>query len=532
MSITLSPSRQLANSWHILGVVIAIAWIFAGRLMPWGLSLLLSVSQLDPGGRVVGIGLPDYALLAEARFGARLGDQLFLAAGVGGLLCFAFPWVGPWLRQSRWLRWPLLALSLIVLSMSELLLIPAIANAGTWSGLPLVTQLLAETWQRSSAVTGYLFYKALAWLIVVAIAWPGARAKLPSAARWTALGAWWITVWQTGQLMSDFGGHTDAVDWRPWGIAHLASTLGDFPLMAGMGLLSGLLVLPGVLLVMRHLKGWTAVDEEAIENAVPESLGSPWLPVAFTIVVGMLLVQPLWWALQAGASSVAYPDLNNLRYWAKQPKWNNYGAIFNPPFSNAALWGPLLLTVGRALGEVAIAYWAAQGFARWSGYARGVPAFLALLGALIGPIGAAAGIAYSATLQQTGIWPWPPSSTTLPWLIVAFLALQGAWPERMKAAPVDEPRPINLRWRLAAWVVAFIALYLAQEPLLLPPSPNEAILWPTVAVTKVLAEVDPLFPKRIAWLVGWHLPLVIASIGLASLLLPGTPGPATISADE
>jgi hypothetical protein len=322
-----------------------------------------------------------------------------------------------------------------------------------------------------------------------------------------------MTAWQTGQLIPDFGGHTTAVDWRPWGIAHLASTLQDFPLMAGMGLLTSMLVLPGALLMMRHLGSATAAEATESEEAGAHSIWSVWLPVVFAVALGILLVEPLRWVLHAGASSVSYPDLTDLRFWAKNAKWSNYEAILNPPFGDASLVWPIVITIARALGEVAIARWAAQSLARWSGYARGIPAFLVLVAALIGPIGASAGIAYVATLQQLSIWPWPPSSTTLPWLIVAYLALQGAWPERMKASPVDAIRPI-------------------EEPLLLPPSPDEAVLWPTVAVTKVLVTVDPLFPKRIAWLVGWHLPLVVASIGLAYLLLPKFKRAATITVNE
>jgi|GEM_PF-5223368 len=529
MTNTTPPSRKLADSWYVLGAVIAVVWIFMGRLMPWGLTLLLSVSRLDPGGRVIGIGAPDYSLLAEARFGDRLSDQLLIAAGIGLLMFLAFPAVGGWLRRSLYVRSPLLVLALILLTASELLLIPVIANVPNWRGL---TPVMGQTWERTGPVTVYLFYKALAWLIVVAIAWPGAQSKLPSAARWTALAAWWMTVWQTGQLLSDFGSHTAAVDWRPWGIAHLASTLQDFPLMAAMGLLTSLLVLPGALMLMRHLSSWTVAESDDLPEPVVTSPWSRWLPVVFAVALGFLCIQPLIWVLQAGASSVSYPDLSYLRYWEKNPKWSNFEAILDPPFPEGVNPWPVLLTIARALAEVAIARWAAQSLARWSGYARGVPAFLVLVAALIGPIGASAGIAYVATLQQLSIWPWPPASTTLPWLIIAFLALHGAWPQRMKAAPVETTRPIDVRWWIAALIAAFMALYLAQEPLLLPPSPDEAVVWPTVAVTKVLVTVDPLFPKRIAWLIGWHLPLVVASIGLAYVLLPKSTRAATISVDE
>jgi len=510
-----------------------LGWIFTGRLLPAGLTFLLALVRLDPGLRIEALGFPDLSLLQRIGFGTRLLDQLVVALGIGGVLAFLTIPLGSQLRSApQALRAAVLFLAFCGLFASELLLLPVISWAGDRMALALpVTQFIGHSveYVRSGATLVYLAWKGVAWLCVIALIWPfRGELRLPAAARWLTLGGWWVTCWQTGQLMPAWTMQAPPSELRPWGVAHLASALADFPLMATMALLTGLLALPGILLILRTgqplLPRLWYPEEQPVVPLRPFA----WSGVLLLLVCGWVLLEPWLWVIRAGLSSVAYPDLAYLRYAPQYLKWGNYTALFSSaawPDSGRLL--PFQMTLGRALIEVALAWGLAITLARWHGLARGIPAFLLLIALCVGSVAPSTGLAYAATLQQWPAWPWPPGMGALPWIAWAFLVLLNAWPDRLKAAPVTPGgwagHSPQYYWRVA-FPLAFVALYLGQEPLLLAPFPEEPILWPTIAVSRVMLAVDADFPRRVVWLIGWHFPLCAAAWWLADHFIrwPGT----------
>lgn len=518
----------MARPLIVLGVLLALLWCFAGRLLPLGLTLLLSVAKLDPGQRISGFHVPDLSLLHRLEFAHRLVDQLALALGLLVTLALIGLGLRRTLRQTGLLRPGLLFVAIMTIGTSEVLLVPLMswAQDRIWSLALLervVPGLLAHP-GRHLASGAVLLLLGVAWLTVVLLCWPARADGQPERLGIRlALSCWWCQVWSHGQLVPEWSMRPPQnVELRPWGTVQLLSPVGDWPLMALLALLAWLLVWPAIARVIR-----TAVNAELWHRLVqpmPASNPSP-AGLMTGVLVLVLLLQPWYWAFRAAGATVAFPELADPVVRAGQFKLANLTALWQATFPDAGRLVPALVTLGRALAEAGLAWWAAQGLLRLNGYARGIPAFVILCAVLAWPLAIAVGLSYSAALQQLGVLPWPPLAGALPLLLLMALAAHGGWPARMKADSIVWPAAAaDLRRRLLPALIAgaFLVLYHLTIPLLVPPMGHGADYWPVSTAVRVVPVYDPQFPSRIAWLLGWHGPVLLAAGVLTWALLPRT----------
>jgi len=503
-----------------------------GRLVPLGLAVLLAMSTLDEAGRPIP-GHPSPLIreyLARFRFADRLQDQWLIA-----LVLFVLLWglgrvLGPPIARLGGWRRPVAIVALVALGTSELILVPLLqwAEGRTWAGAFTLTALRhdSQLLARSGAPTAYLFFKGVAALAAACAIWPSGAvtAKGTPPAVKLALAGWAVTVWTLGSLVHSWNPRHTTVELRPWEAAHLLSALWPaapvWPVIAVVGLVAMVCAWPGILGLYGHAARGNAL-RAVIDGTPPTPLRTaPMLAVVLLV----LLLQPFWWYGRLIGSFVNYPDLWDpilgTRYDTR-----HLAALFRTPVGATSLLLPLILAVARAIAEVGLAGLGAWGFLRLSGKARGMLAFVLAGCVVVGSIAPGVATAYIASTRVLPALPWPRHLLGFPLVMVALIGMAGAWPARIAANPELRAVPISFPRRvlLAAFCGLFVAGYLDQAPLLLPPNPREVAYWPTVVLVQVLSTRHFHLPDQLAYSVGWHLPVWIALAVAAIALTPRSP---------
>ncbi|MEO7993705.1 MAG: hypothetical protein ABI743_04840 [bacterium] len=190
-----------APLWARVALVIAVVWILLGRVLPFGLSLVLAGSTIDSNDKLhlfhwdprVG------QYLNQFDFKERILEVALIAIALWVLLQLLWWPIAAMMRTRGWWRLPLLGLAAMTVAWSELFLIPLLqwADQHAWF-VKLMHQVFAFNThldQRSAIPTAYLLLKGLAWLILGAGLLPGSEGPFLKQMPWgggkrAAIGAW------------------------------------------------------------------------------------------------------------------------------------------------------------------------------------------------------------------------------------------------------------------------------------------------------------------------------------------------------